>query len=78
MANTITVRRGNVVLDVAPERKQYYMNAGYSVIDSAGNVVEAAMPSDVHTLQAMVANLQAENKKLKADLKKAKEKASKE
>lgn len=51
------VQRANVILDISPEDKKYYMSQGYSVIDEKGRVVEAAMSNDVHTLQAQVADL---------------------
>lgn len=49
--SSITIIRGNVVLDIPAEQKEYYMNLGYSVIDEKGNVVEAAIPTDLATLQ---------------------------
>lgn len=49
--NKIIVQRANVVLQIAPEQLDYYMNQGYNVIDASGNVIKAAIPRDVGTLQ---------------------------
>ena len=57
MDNKIMVQRANVILDISPEDKKYYMSQGFSVIDEKGRVVEEAISNDVHTLQAQVADL---------------------
>ena len=57
MDNKIMVQRANVILDISPEDKKYYMSQGFSVIDKKGRVVEEAISNDVHTLQAQVADL---------------------
>ena len=62
----ITVRKANVVLDIPEEQKDEYLSKGYDVISARGVVIEAATPQDVPTLQAKLAELSAENKKLKA------------
>ena len=64
----IQVRRANVILDVSPEDKKYYMDRGFSVIDTQGNIVEEAMPTDVGALQVLVTELKKENAELKAKL----------
>ena len=71
----ILVRRANVLLDISPEDKEYYKKLGYSVVDNDGNVVEEALSTDVHELQAQVVQLKAklaEAEKTIADLKDAK------
>lgn len=60
MVDKITVRRANVVFDISPEDKNYYMSQGFSVLDADGNVAEQAMSSDVGELQIQVQNLQKE------------------
>lgn len=64
----ITIRRGNVVLDIKPEEKSFYMSQGYSVIDEKGKVVEEAMSQDVASLQLQVIQLKQEIADLKAKL----------
>ena len=66
--NTITVKNGNVILDVMEDEKDYYMNKGYSVIDEKGKVVEEAMSQDVASLQLQVIQLKQEIADLKAKL----------
>ena len=71
----ITVQRANVVLDISPEDKKFYMSQGYSVIDEKGKVIEEAMSSDVATLQNQVAHLKEKLAKAEetiAELSKAK------
>ena len=68
----ITVRNANVVLDIDPEEKSLYMSKGYSVIDAAGNVIEAAIPDDVPALKVMIAKLQEELKAKDAEIQKLK------
>lgn len=53
----LTVQRANVVLDISPDEKDFYMSQGFSVIDEKGNIVEEAMSNDVGTLQMQVADL---------------------
>lgn len=64
----IIVKRANVVLEVLPEEKDYYMSLGYSVLDKSGKVIEESLPTDVNALQIMVAKLQKENAELKEKL----------
>lgn len=71
----IKVRRANVVLDILPEDKDYYMGCGYSVVDNYGNVVEESLPDDAGTLKVRIGELtrqlEAANAtivKLKADM----------
>lgn len=81
----ILVRRANVVVEVNPEDKQFYMDNGYSVVNEFGEVVESAMPIDPNALKVQVGELTKKlaeaNKtiaKLKADLKNAVDKQSKQ
>ena len=79
--NTIRVKRANVILDVSPDDKDFYMAQGYSVINAdTGEIIEKAIPNDVPTLKMELENanktikkLEAENKKLKAEIKKLKD-----
>lgn len=58
MVEKITVCRANVVFDISPEDKNYYMSQGFSVLDANGNVIERAMSNDVGELQIQVQELQ--------------------
>ena len=71
MVDTIIVVKGNKQLTVPAEEKERYTTFGYSVIDAKGNVIEEAPITDVGALQVKVAELKAENEKLKAELAKA-------
>lgn len=75
----ITVKRGNVVLQVADESADKYMGLGYDVIDEKGKVVRACIPNDLGTLQkhfvesnAKIAKLEAEIAELKSPKKETK------
>lgn len=71
----VRIERGNVVLKVQEHEVQRYLKLGYNVTDNAGNVLQAAIPNDLGTLQryyvehkkrieeleAIVAKLTAEN-----------------
>ena len=79
--NTIKVRRANVILQVPEEQRKEYLAKGFDVVDENNNVVEYTVPSDLNTLKVAYSNhikeiekLQAENKKLKSDLRAAKRK----
>lgn len=65
----ITVRRANVTLQVDEDQKDYYMERGYSVINSSGEVLEEAMPNDVGQLQLLVSELREELAKYKTSSK---------
>lgn len=41
---TVTIRRKNVFLDVAPEQVDRYMAKGYDVVDKMGNVIKKGTP----------------------------------
>lgn len=57
-SSTIRVQRANVLLDISPEQKEYYMQKGYSVVDEkTGKVLEQAISNDLKTLQSQVISL---------------------
>ena len=73
--NLIKVRRGNVILRISAEQKEYYMGLGYNVIDKTGKVIEETVPVDKATLQRFykdakeeLGRLKAENKALKDEI----------
>lgn len=73
---TITVRRKNVFLDIAPEQVEKFKAKGYDVVDKFGNVLEKSTPNDPNALKhaydeqvAEIANLKAIIRKLEAELK---------
>ena len=79
--NIIKVRRANVILQVPEEQRKEYLAKGFDVVDENNNVIEYTVPSDLNTLKTAYSNhikeiekLQAENKKLKSDLRAAKRK----
>lgn len=76
----ITVKRANVILDISPEQKDYYLSQGYSVIDENGEVVEETTAVSVEALNRKVKALQAELEKKDAEIAKLKkaQKAKKE
>lgn len=76
----IKIRRDNVVLRVPKDKKSYYMEQGYDVIEENGRVIEETTPTDIATLQRFykdakkkIAELEAEIKTLKAQPKQKKE-----
>lgn len=67
------IQRYNVVLTVKDSEVDYYLNLGYNLLDDKGEVVKAALPTDVRTLQnelakakAKIADLENTIKTLKA------------
>lgn len=58
MKDTIIVKRANVVLDISPDQKDYYLNQGYSVIDDKGNIVEDTKVQTVESLNRKIKELQ--------------------
>lgn len=76
--STIRIRRANVVLDIRPEDKDRYMEQGFSVIDTKGNVLEEAMPKDVLELQRMVTELRTEIEKKDKEIESLKKKKAAE
>ena len=64
---TVTVKRANVVLRVKEDAVESYLNRGFDVIDSLGNVVRETTKKDIPTLEAKVHKLEAEVEELKAE-----------
>lgn len=58
MKDTIIVKRANVVLDISPDQKDYYLNQGYSVIDDKGNILEDTKIQTVESLNHRIKELQ--------------------
>lgn len=58
MKDTIIVKRANVVLDISPDQKDYYLNQGYSVVDDKGNIVEDTKIQTVESLNRRIKELQ--------------------
>lgn len=67
--DTIKVRKANSVISIPADQKDVYMSSGYDVVGAGGVVVEAATPNDVPTLQARLAEVAAENARLKEQIK---------
>lgn len=65
---TITVRRKNVFLDIAPEQVEKYKAKGYDVVDKFGNVLEKSNPDDPKALKQAYDEQIIEIKKLKAKI----------
>lgn len=79
--DVIKVRRANVTLHVPDEQRGEYLAKGFDVVDENNNILEHTVPTDLNILKAAYSNhikeiekLQAENKKLKSDLRAAKRK----
>lgn len=65
----IEVRKANTILTIPEEQKDEYLSKGYDILGADGRVVEAATPQDVPTLQARLAEVAAENVRLKEQIK---------
>ena len=68
MVETIKVQRANVVLDVRPDQKEYYMEKGFSVIDDKGKVIEEAISDNVDALKIQIKNLKEQIAKKDAEI----------
>lgn len=76
----VTVQRYNVILDIDDEELPKYLGLGYNQIDPlTGEILNEAIPTDTNLLKLKfkqhkerIAELEKENKELKAKLKKAK------
>lgn len=51
MAKEVLMQRANVVLRVPEHAVDRYFAQGYSIINEAGEVVQACVPQDIGTLQ---------------------------
>lgn len=71
------VERGNVVLRIADDDIQRYLDKGYSVTDGYGNVLKQAIPNDIGELQRLVIKQQSEIESLNAKIKELTEKSFK-
>lgn len=47
----VRVERGNVVLYVKEYEVPHYLSTGFSITDDNGNIIQAAVPNNVGTLQ---------------------------
>lgn len=56
--DTITVKRANVVLDISPDQKDYYLGQGFSVVDSTGSVVEETTKLTLEALNHKIVKMQ--------------------
>lgn len=72
---SVRVRRANGERIIPDEKVAEYLEMGYSVLDAKGNVVKRPEPKTIPELKAVIAEkdkiiaeLTAENEKLKADL----------
>lgn len=79
---TVTIRRKNVFLDVAPEQVERYMAKGYDVVDPYGNVIKKGTPTNPEEYKnayeaslKKIAELEGKIKELETQLK-AKSQAS--
>ena len=61
----ITVRRGNVLLDVPSEQQSEYLAKGYDVLGPDGKVLIKTIPNDMNSLKKGYSDLQKENAELK-------------
>lgn len=59
----ITVQRANVVLDISPDQKDFYLAQGYAVVDKKGNVIEDTTIPTVESLTRQVRLLQSQLEK---------------
>ena len=72
MKDTIMVQRANVILDISPDQKDYYMSQGFAVIDEDGKIVEETKAVTVDALNRKVAELTKELEKKDAEIAKLK------
>lgn len=71
----VRIQRGNVVLRVEENEVQRYLNLGYDLTSPTGNVIKAAIPNDLGTLQqayidhtTRISELEAEIARLTSEL----------
>lgn len=62
------VERGNVVLEIADDDIQRYLDKGYNLTDGNGNILQKTTAVTVQELQNLVVKYEAEIKELKAQL----------
>lgn len=80
----VQIKRGNVRLKVPRDEAERYYSQGYDIVDKSGKVLKTSVPNDLGTLQkafidnaARIKELEAENKRLNAELAKVKKAGSK-
>lgn len=76
MANSVEVRKANVILDIPNDEDVIarYLSMGYDLLDASGKVAQRATSGkSAGELQKEIDELVAENKKLRATIKKLKE-----
>lgn len=71
------VERGNVVLEVADDDVQRYLDKGYSVTDGNGNILQQTKMLSPGELHQIIANKDTEIAELKEQLAKLAEKIAK-
>ena len=76
MKNTIMVKRANVVLDISPEQKDYYLALGYDVVDDKGGIVENSTIETTESLNRMIAELKKVIEEKDLEIAKLKKKVS--
>ena len=72
-ASKITVQRANVILDISPDQKDYYLGQGFSVIDEYGHVIEETAVQTAEMLSRQILKLKEELAKKDAEIAKLKE-----
>lgn len=82
--STVTVRRGNVVLDVSRETLEKYLSDGYDQVDHRGAVIKEGAPNDPAALKSaydkqksQIEELEAQIEALEKELQTYKDKAEK-
>ncbi len=65
---TIKVMRDNVVLSIDDRQKERYLDRGYSVIDTNGNVVEQSEPKTLASLKTAYVEQKQQIKSLNEEI----------
>lgn len=69
LLETVTVRRGNVLLTVSGDQAQRYLDQGYDIVDASGTrIIEKSTPKDTLTLMKAYTENTAEIKRLKEEI----------
>ena len=66
--STVTVRRGNVVLDVSRETLEKYLSDGYDQVDHRGAVIKEGAPNDPAALKSAYDKQKTEIESLKQEI----------
>lgn len=72
----VQVERGNTVLRISKDDVQRYLDQGYNLIDSNGNVLKASVPRDLGTLQKAYVDHTNKIKELEEEIAKLKSTSS--